>query len=228
MLVPALPWSKFCAWYRGKQRWGVPQLVSSTVSKEIPLDFSECRAKAPILLSGFKVASAGRYPRTELSHGYEQELVCNMTELKPQWPMAGAHFEEAPLSRGLPLKAPPFPEDCLASVMLLSRWWTVCSWITQASSSASPQSLSSCPSVSFLSSHGALPGHLHTHQILFHGAWYWRQTRAKLYWSIFFLTAEKLNLSMLSLSECSSTRTNCPEQHQLLLECLVQSGQAMA
>lgn len=56
------------------------------MSRELPADFSECRAEAPVLLNGFKVASAGRYSRIELSHGYEQELV---TELKPQWSVVG-------------------------------------------------------------------------------------------------------------------------------------------
>lgn len=56
------------------------------MSKEFPADFSECRAEAPVLLNGFKVVSAGRYSRIELSHGYEQELV---TELKPQCPVMG-------------------------------------------------------------------------------------------------------------------------------------------
>lgn len=50
------------------------------MSKEIPVDFSECRAEAPVLLSGFKVAPDGSYSRVKLSRGYEQELV---TELKP-------------------------------------------------------------------------------------------------------------------------------------------------
>lgn len=80
MLTPALPWSRFCAWHTRKQRWGVPLLGSYTVSKEIPVDFSECRAEAPVLLSGFKVAPDGSYSRVKLSRGYEQELV---TELKP-------------------------------------------------------------------------------------------------------------------------------------------------